>query len=187
MPFAFRTWATAPVSERPSGIPLDWPYEVRDLGESTQLPEGDGWTLATLVELNAYRAARAEAFAAFQAANPRGLTALELSIERDERHRRFAQELISELKLGNQQASIPFENVLHLQGRLRSLEVTHPSGRTYVLDLINLVVTGDVETAFYALAYVTPDDMTQQWHWLSAQMLGSIRARMAAFLGVPYP
>lgn len=187
MPLAFKTWQYAPLNERPYGIPLDWPYEVRDLGDSTQLPEGDGWVLATLSELNDYRLQRANSFATYQASNPKNLTLLELTLERDERHRRFAQELISEIKLSNQQASIPFENVLHLQSRLRALEVHHPSGRTYTIDLINLVVSGDVETAFHALSYVTPDDMTQSWHWLSASLLLNIRQRMASFLGVQIP
>ncbi len=45
----------ASVVLKPAGIPDEWPAEVRELGENTALPEGDGWVLMTITEYNAHR------------------------------------------------------------------------------------------------------------------------------------
>ena len=44
------------VADAPVGIPVNWPAETVDLGESTALPEGEGWILMTESELTAHKA-----------------------------------------------------------------------------------------------------------------------------------
>lgn len=38
--------------DKPEGMPDNWIWEVRELGESTELPEGAGWQLMSLSEYN---------------------------------------------------------------------------------------------------------------------------------------
>lgn len=44
------------VTSKPAGIPDEWPAEVRELGESTTLPDESGeWVLMTREEFNEYK------------------------------------------------------------------------------------------------------------------------------------
>lgn len=101
----------------------------------------------------------------------------------DKAGREFAQNLISKFKLQNQDNEIGLTQAFWVHHRLRALEIT-VGGVNYVLDIMNMVISGDVEIAYYALAYAAPDDMTQTHHWLSAEKINLIRADMAAFLGL---
>lgn len=42
------------IGNNPNGIPSSWPSETVSLGESTQLPSGEGWILMTEEEYNNY-------------------------------------------------------------------------------------------------------------------------------------
>jgi len=70
MNFAVKTYASAPADlpEVVAGIPLDWPMEIRDLGESTELPEGTGWILMSEIELVDYKAIHRSAYDIWYAA-----------------------------------------------------------------------------------------------------------------------
>jgi hypothetical protein len=44
------------ISNKPAGVPDAWPAETITLGESTTLPDGDGWILMTEEEFIAHKA-----------------------------------------------------------------------------------------------------------------------------------
>lgn len=53
----------------PRNIPGDWPAEVIELGDKTELPDGP-WMLMTIEQYTAYKAERQSAYTAWEAANP---------------------------------------------------------------------------------------------------------------------
>lgn len=53
------------------------------------------------------------------------------------------------------------------------------------LDILNLVVAGDIETAEFALSQMTPDNMTQPYHWLNQERIDWIRNEIRTYLGWP--
>jgi hypothetical protein len=60
-------------------------------------------------------------------------------------------------------------------------------GKTVTIDLLNLVVSGDLETAFFTIAAATPDDMSEDYHALSSTTLGFMRNQIGVFLGWESP
>lgn len=69
MNLAIKTLQFAPVGENELNLPLDFPWQVKELGSSTVLPDDSGqWTLLTLAEWNEGAAARAASVAAAVAA-----------------------------------------------------------------------------------------------------------------------
>jgi hypothetical protein len=76
---AYRTFENVPVSQKPHGIPPLWPRELSDLGDSDELPPGEGWILATRAEYEAHRSSLQDEYDAFVAANPNQLTLMDLN------------------------------------------------------------------------------------------------------------
>jgi hypothetical protein len=100
--------------------------------------------------------------------------------------RSFAQNLMLALKVKNQSEGIGILQALHTHNRLKSWDVALPvemGGFTFNVDVMNLVVAGDIETATIALMYGTPDDMTQPYHWLNAERIEWIVTQLKAWLG----
>lgn len=69
MNLAVKPYLYAPAGENELNLPDDYPYQVSELGDDTDLPDNSGhWILMTLVQWNAGAAARAIVFAAAVAA-----------------------------------------------------------------------------------------------------------------------
>ena len=101
----------------------------------------------------------------------------------DKAARAFASDLISKFKISNQDQEINFEQAVWTHHRLRAA-VINVGGTEFTIDLLNLVVSGDITVAKYVLDLMTPDDMTQPYHWLSQERLDAIRAEINAYLGL---
>lgn len=110
--------------------------------------------------------------------------------------RRWAEELMQRLKKRNIDGGLGLAQSLWVHSRLRALEISvleaHAMampqlaplvGQTVIIDLMNLVVSGDIETAFAALMCAVPDDMSEDYHALSAEMIGWIMNEIAVYLG----
>ena len=70
--------------------------------------------------------------------------------------------------------------------RLRKIDYTLSDNVTVVqIDVMNLVVSGDIETAEQVLGQIVPDDMTQAYHWLSQARIDWIRNDIRTYLGWP--
>ena len=122
-----------------------------------------------------------------------GSVQIEISIAE---RRRWAEELMQRLKKMNIDSGLGLAQSLWVHSRLRALEITvleaHAAampqltplvGQTITIDLMNLVVSGDIETAFAALMCVVPDDMSEEYHALSTEMIGWIMNEIATYLG----
>lgn len=67
--------------------------------------------------------------------------------------------------------------------RLRAVEVT-AGGLDLVIDLLNLVVSGDLETAWAVLGMMAPDEMDQPYHFLSQEVIDYLRGLIADRIGL---
>ncbi len=65
--------------------------------------------------------------------------------------------------------------------RLRAVEVNLGLGPR-VVDLMNLCISGDIETAYILLQYMTPDDMSQPDHFLSEEVIDELKDLIGAYL-----
>lgn len=98
----------------------------------------------------------------------------------------FAEKLMLAFKQKNISEGINVVQATHLHARMRAWVVTLPpslGGGTFTVDILNMVVAGDLETATTCLIYGTPDDMTEPHHWLSADRIGWLNLQLTTWLG----
>lgn len=110
--------------------------------------------------------------------NP-ALESLKLTIKQ---RREYADDLIERLKFKNISEGINALQAMYMHHKMRALSVTF-YGVPMTLDLMNMVVSGDIEVACLSLMNCTPDDMSQPFHWLSADRVSWIVADMKSYLG----
>lgn len=65
--------------------------------------------------------------------------------------------------------------------RLRAVEVNLGLG-SRIVDLMNLCISGDIETAYIILQHMTPDDMSQPDHFLSQEVIDELKELIGARL-----
>ena len=97
----------------------------------------------------------------------------------------FADELMQALKLKNLQEGLSSINQsAWVHHRLRKINYTLSNNITIVqIDLMNLIISGDVETAEFVLGQLLPDDMTEAYHWLTQARIDWIRNEIRTYLG----
>lgn len=64
---------------------------------------------------------------------------------------------------------------LWVHHRLRAVEIIL-GPFAFTIDLMNLCISGDIETAAFIVSKMEPDDMTQPQHFLSAEVLQELGA-----------
>lgn len=100
--------------------------------------------------------------------------------------REFAEDFMLAFKQKNLSEGINITQALWLHQRFRVWDVSLPvemGGFSFQVDLMNMVVAGDIETAVVALMYGAPDDMSQPYHWFNAERHGWCVAQLSAWLG----
>lgn len=97
--------------------------------------------------------------------------------------RNFALRLMSIFKLSNKQEGINALQALWVHHRLRAAEITF-MGMPMVLDVMNLVISGDIEVAYLALDNMTPDDGSQPFHWLTSARIDLLKSTIVDYLGL---
>jgi hypothetical protein len=115
-------------------------------------------------------------------------TALERTVVQS---RLWADEIIEEFKKENLayfvENSVPNDLAimvsLHVHHRLRAIDIT-VGGVPFTIDLMNLVISGDLETAYVVLSYMEPDDMSMPYHWFSQSRIDSLKSKIAMRVGL---
>lgn len=100
----------------------------------------------------------------------------------------FASDFMLALKIKNISEGINATQALWIHHRLRAWDVQLPAqmgGFAYTVDVMNMIVAGDIETATISLIYGTADDMTMPYHWLSTERLAYIVGELKIWLGWP--
>jgi len=102
-------------------------------------------------------------------------------------NKKFADNLMERLKNKNLIEGLSsIDQAAWVHHRLRKMDYTLSDETTVTqLDIMNLVVSGDVETAEHALGQMTPDDMTEPYHWLTQERIDWIRNEIRTYLGWP--
>ena len=184
---AFKIYASD--REKPTTMPDAWPRgQVINLGNSQSPPDQSGeWLVMTESEFEGYKAIHRPAYLAYrQTIDANLLLAQNLGLT-IKQNKEFADKLLQKLKEKNIAEGLSNINQsAWVHHRLRKIDYVLSDGITVVqLDIMNLVVSGDVETAEQALGQLTPDDMTKSFHWLTQDRVDWIRNEIRAYLGWP--
>lgn len=94
----------------------------------------------------------------------------------------IAASIMDRLKARNIAEGINIFQALWVHHRLRALEVSF-MGLDVTIDLMNLVISGDLESACISLMNCQPDDMSQSHHWLNSDRIGWLVSEIKAVLG----
>ena len=103
--------------------------------------------------------------------------------------REFGSKLMENFKLKNLNEGIQWYQAIHLHSRIKDWNVTYPSALGGIpdeqVDIMNMILSGDIETASLALLYGQDDSMTQVNHWITFDRRKWLINQMRAWLGWP--
>ena len=99
----------------------------------------------------------------------------------------FSDDMLQRLKQKNLSEGLStIDAAAWVHHRLRKVPYTLSDETTVVqIDVLNLVVSGDIETAESVLGQMTPDDMTETYHWWTQSRIDWIRNEIRTYLGWP--
>jgi hypothetical protein len=98
----------------------------------------------------------------------------------------FADEMMQRFKDRNITTGLNVVQALWLHHRMRAWEVTLPAqygGFSYVVDVLNMAVSGDLETAYFAIRFGTLDDMSQPYHCINQSTVDWLKNELKDYLG----
>ena len=98
----------------------------------------------------------------------------------------FADQMMQRFKDRNIVEGINVLQALWLHHRMRAWEVTMPAGMggfSYTVDVMNMAVSGDLETAYFALRYGELDDMTEPFHCIDQEVIDWLKNELKNYLG----
>lgn len=110
--------------------------------------------------------------------NPNALQILDATIKE---RKEWADDFMQRFKKKNLLENINGMQALWVHHRLRALPVNF-TGMDFTIDLLNLVVSGDLECACLALMNTPPDAMDQPFHFLSQERLDWIVKELKDYL-----
>jgi hypothetical protein len=130
--------------------------------------------------------------APFAAAPPSAESQLETALQRSvSQSRLWSDEIIEAFKKNNLAyfltSGLTNEEIilksLWVHHRMRATEI-NVGGLPMTIDLLNLCISGDLETAFVALSYMTPDDMSMPYHFLSQEKINELKTLIGDKVGM---
>lgn len=105
--------------------------------------------------------------------------ALNISIKQ---RKDWAEQMLERFKKRNILLGINGVQALWLHHRMRALDINFMSV-PMTLDILNMAISGDVETACLAIMFSTPDDGSQPFHFYKEAEKEWLTAEMKSFLG----
>jgi len=103
-----------------------------------------------------------------------------------QQNKNFADDMMQRLKEKNLLEGLnSIDKAAWVHHRLRKTNYVLDAGPTVQIDVLNLVVSGDIETAEHILGQMLPDDMTEVYHWLTQDRIDWMRNEIRSFLGWP--
>lgn len=106
----------------------------------------------------------------------------------NEARKEFGSNLMLAFKQKNISESCQWYNAAWLHSRVREWKVTFPpalGSAVVFVDVQNMIMSGDIETACLSLIYGESDDMTSPLHWVSDERRQWLIDQMKAWLGWP--
>lgn len=162
-------------------VPAYWPWKKTTITDEESADfEAAGWSVFTEVEYDEYLKEKKVPLETHYIAKMTGqYKYLDVSIQSKID---FAQSLIAEFKKKNISEGINALQGLWMHQRTRALPVTL-NGITFTVDLMNMVISGDLELACLSLMNTPADNMTMPFHWLSQERLNFLVAKLKIYLG----
>ena len=196
---AFKTFAQCPEDKKPmSTITPEWPWVIQEITteETVQYLEL-GYQVMTDEDFAAYQVTYQDEYDAWLETYQDYIETTDgYKTSKIKKTREWCELLIEDVKLMNQNAGLGLSQSLWFHHRMRALPLSvvqaHADampplqplvGLTLTIDLMNLVVSGDVETAYAALLCAQPDDMSEEYHCINQDLLDYLKYRIAQFLG----
>lgn len=102
-------------------------------------------------------------------------------------NKEFADDMMQRLKVRNLSEGLAsIDQAAWVHHRLRKTDYTLSDGATVVqIDVLNLVISGDIETAENVLSQLAPDNMTESYHWWTQARIDWVRNEIRTYLGWP--
>jgi hypothetical protein len=100
--------------------------------------------------------------------------------------RKFASDLFEAFKIKNMNEGVQWYQAMHLHDFLKNYKVILPPQLGSVemhVDLVNILIAGDIETGCLALTYGEQDDMSLPYHWFSEERRLWLIEQMKRYLG----
>jgi len=104
-----------------------------------------------------------------------------------QQNKTFADEMMQSLKEKNISEGLStIDQAAWVHHKLRKVDYTLSDETTVIqIDVMNLVISGDIETAESVLGQMTPDDMSEDHHWWTQERIDWVRNEIRAYLGWP--
>ena len=103
-----------------------------------------------------------------------------------QQNKAFADDMMERMKKRNILEGLSsIDQAAWVHHRLRKVDYILNAGPTVQIDVLNLVVSGDIETAEHVMGQMTPDSMLEVYHWLNQDRIDWIRNEIRTFLGWP--
>lgn len=101
--------------------------------------------------------------------------------------KKYGEQLIEDFKLKNLSDGIQWFQAVHLHSRVRAWQVNYPApiGGSDTVDIFNMILSGDIETASLSLLYGVNDEMTLPTHWITNERRLWLINQMRIWLGWP--
>lgn len=106
----------------------------------------------------------------------------------NEARKEFGSNLMLAFKQKNISESCQWYQASWLHSRVREWKVTMPAGLGGVViyvDIQNMIMSGDIETACLCLIYGEADDMSSPLHWITEERKVWLLTQMKTWLGWP--
>lgn len=94
----------------------------------------------------------------------------------------FAKDMLIKFKAINISQGINAIQSLWLHERVRKWNCT-VSGVSFEVDIVNMAMSGDIETTCIAMMYGQPDEMNHPKHWLTQEKMDYLINSMKEYLG----
>jgi hypothetical protein len=102
-------------------------------------------------------------------------------------NRLFSEDLIQRFKKQNLISGLStIDRAAWVHHRLRKVDYLLSDNETLIhIDVLNLVISGDIETAEQVLGQMSPDDMSEDYHWLNQERINWLRNEIRKYLEWP--
>lgn len=96
----------------------------------------------------------------------------------------YGKTLMVNFKYQNITDGITGPQAVHLEYRMDNIPFIQSDGTVETNSLYNKMITGDLDTAYFILLYMQPDDMSKPYHSVTQAKIDYLKNALASFLGL---
>lgn len=138
MNLAVRLYGDLSNDKKPAGMPDEWPCEVRELSDGTELPNSGNWQLMSREEYDAYRAAHIDAYDAWETAKEDAENAAKAIRDNVKNKIKYGNKIIEDFRIHTYNLGNGAESLLEAFSPVaQKLQLGFLSGAATTLDAIN--------------------------------------------------